>query len=273
MSRKFLSLFLSSILLAACSNVKNKSFLQEENIKGKVKKYTEANYFTGDDSKEKLTFIEEHSIDRDGNRTMVEDFSPEKKFTGRCIFEHDDHGNVTALTNYDENEKEKSSSKLKYDEHNNLIEYWGSNFKDITDKHSYKYDEKGNAIEEIYYGQDGGVYSKDLNTFDEKGNLIKDIEYREGKLHLTISYKYDSTGNKIERKDLKPDGSIDRYDTWKYDNKNNLIEEIEYDWQGLPYSKTKYIYESYDAEGNWLVQKKIVDDIEKSKKVRTYEYY
>jgi len=266
----------STLLLVACSNdlKKSKTYLQEENLKGNVKKYKEWNYSLTEDKKFELLYVSEHSIDHNGNRFLVEEYSPKMIFDSKCNFEHDERNNVTSLTNYDENGKVKSTSKLLYDNHNSRIEHiLKSKTFDLDSKYSYTYDENGNPIQEIFYSEDGTVYSKDDNSFDEKGNLVKAISFRKDTLHVTMNFKYDVNGNLIERKDVKPDGSLDRHYKKKYDSKNNLIEEIYYDWQGEISSKTNYDYKSFDDKGNWLEKLIVENGGEREKKKRTYEYY
>ena len=50
-------------------------------------------------------------------------------------------------------------------------------------KHTYKYDEKGNKIEENKYDRDGNLYYKLTYKyeFDAVGNWIKKTEFKKGK--------------------------------------------------------------------------------------------
>ncbi|HEY5125211.1 MAG TPA: hypothetical protein VIK14_15890 [Ignavibacteria bacterium] len=69
----------------------------------------------------------------------------------------------------------------------------------LSSKNIYKYDEKGNEIEDAEYGLDGKIIKKTLSKYDEKGNEIECIIYNpEGTMKRRSTSKYDQKGNEIE---------------------------------------------------------------------------
>ena len=100
--------------------------------------------------------------------------------------------------------------------------------------HKYKYDVKGNVIEE--------------NISDSKGKLLNKYEYK--------CCKYDSSGKAIEKSGVFQsyiDG-YQKYDLkyeYKYDSKGKLIEEnlYLYDTRGNVVEENKTTYK-YDSKGN-----------------------
>jgi hypothetical protein len=76
----------------------------------------------------------------------------------------------------------------------------------LSPKKTYKYDEKGNKIEENIYNDDGSLAFKKTYKYDEKGNKIESNKYNaDGSLSpkYTITYKYDIMGNWIKQTTIK----------------------------------------------------------------------
>ena len=96
-------------------------------------------------------------------------------------------------------------SESKYD----LVEKFGEIEKgSLSDKFTYKYDEKGNMIEVNYYNADESLGDKYTYKYDEKGNKIESIRYNaDGSLRFkhTSNYEFDAMGNWIKKTSI-PDG-------------------------------------------------------------------
>ena len=143
----------------------------------------------------------------------------------------------------------------------------------------YKYDEKGNVIEEIFkqhvhpqhfIPQRHGVYVTTRRTFgyDGKRNKTSEIHYRsDGSLYARWVFEYDSRNRLI--KDTRRDnlGRLEDQYFYKYRH-NKLVEEKHYanfcitrnnefckgtvkNDDGVFYYLTKTVYE-YDRRGNWV---------------------
>ncbi|MBQ4495941.1 MAG: hypothetical protein II973_00375 [Spirochaetaceae bacterium] len=135
------------------------------------------------------------------------------------------------------------------------------------------------------------IKDSDVYKYDEQGNLISDgdasYEYADGKLvkrksaKVTTFYEYDKNGNKILAKDVSNTlESEEIRSTWKYDEKNQLIEEY-HSWQkGAAYysynddgqkvkkieADGKEITYAYDESG------KLIAETDSDGKTATYEY-
>lgn len=91
-------------------------------------------------------------------------------------------------------------------------------------KFTYKYDGKGNLIEEVWYGNDGKLW---------------------------LRYVYNFKGNQKERLVYSADGSLNQRSLHTLDAKGNEVEEIIYEPRDNSIrSKYSYVYE-FDAKGNW----------------------
>jgi hypothetical protein len=90
--------------------------------------------------------------------------------------------------------------------------------------------------------------SKRTYKYDDKGNKIEENSYKtDGSLNYRWTYKYDNKGNKIERNTYNSDGSLGDKTTYKYefDKQGNWSKRIE-----VKDEMAKYIlerqYEYYD---------------------------
>ncbi|GIM53243.1 hypothetical protein CAPN004_22730 [Capnocytophaga cynodegmi] len=135
-----------------------------------------------------------------------------------------------------------------YNEHEKLIEEIYYKEGNIYCKETWKYDDKGNEIENIWYNGNDKNGSKRTLKYDDKGNEIEYIMYYEnGKIDSKITSKYDDKGNKIERIGYNRNGKIDFKETREYNNQGNLIEEIRYRRDGKIDFKETW---KYDSQGN-----------------------
>ena len=129
-------------------------------------------------------------------------------------------------------------------------------------RHLFKYNDKGNVIEnEQYFLDNGSVQGKSLYKYDNYGNMIEDDSYSENtteginrsNLITKNVYKYDTVGNLIENDLYYPDDQkIITKITYNYDDKRNLIIESISSLNGLLEKQSNYKYENFDNEGNWL---------------------
>nr|WP_319571239.1 hypothetical protein [uncultured Draconibacterium sp.] len=130
------------------------------------------------------------------------------------------------------------------------------------------FNKKGYLVEFNQYFNNGDLAKKYLYKYDKKGNLINeqgiDIE---GALEKEIIY--DSKGNEIEIKYFDSNGEITRKITHDYDTAGNNIETIWYDSNGWESKrKSKFNSKGIEIECTNLNR----DDDDFSYKSRTYNY-
>lgn len=92
--------------------------------------------------------------------------------------------------------------KFKYDEKGNLKEkVWYSNDGALWMRYTYNY--KGNQKEELIYDENGALNQKSLYTLDDKGNEIEEINYeiKDNSVSdkYSYSYEFDAKGNWIKK--------------------------------------------------------------------------
>lgn len=125
----------------------------------------------------------------------------------------------------------------------NLIEVKDVLHGESGQKHTYKYDDKGNKVQEEYYDEDGVLQGKVNYKYDKPGNRIEKT-FPEG---TKISYRYDSNGNMIEESTYDNDGNLYNRIAYQFDDNGLKIEEVQYDRNGK--IVIKYAYK-YDSNGN-----------------------
>jgi hypothetical protein len=116
------------------------------------------------------------------------------------------------------------------------------------DKFIDLYDEKGNEVEDSYFGKDGILVSKSIKKYNEKNENIEEDYFTKGVvLESTTIYKYDEKGNLIESDhEFIPDKAYSKT-LYKYDDKSNYIEDDIYNNDGSLRYKDTY---KYDSNGN-----------------------
>ncbi|OGU55864.1 MAG: hypothetical protein A2V66_18010 [Ignavibacteria bacterium RBG_13_36_8] len=97
-------------------------------------------------------------------------------------------GSVTEEIQVDPKTKKSTTiNTYKYDKKGNLIEQISSNFKQM-----FEYNNRGDVVEDIMYNAFGGRQHKFKIEYDEKGLLIKRIRYNSNdKQVYTVKYEYE----------------------------------------------------------------------------------
>src|SRR3990172_10413232 len=82
----------------------------------------------------------------------------------------------------------------KYDENGNLLES-----KSPRARLVYKYNEKGEMIQEIYFNNDGSVKYKYNYNYDGLGNLTEESEMNvDGSFYFKTAYEYDKNHKRVK---------------------------------------------------------------------------
>ncbi|MBS1531864.1 MAG: hypothetical protein JSU01_16270 [Bacteroidetes bacterium] len=167
------------------------------------------------------------------------------------------HGRVKQLT-----EIYRGGKSNQYDTTTTDFDVYGNSIrtKTIGDEPSlfnYKYttDKKGtkisliandvNAVRYSYNHSNGQVMETDMITLNSDHELE----------HEKYFFRYDAAGNIIQNNYRDIDLEMDYKLTYKYNDKNLLIEDdYFYSDDKKPRIKTTYRYTSFDSKGNWLTR-------------------
>ncbi len=154
------------------------------------------------DSKGQLLSYWTTKIDSMGNITEYYTFNSKNELTDIQKSKFDKKGNEIELVLEVLDFGYTNRTKFRYNALNQLIEmedYNGAQNK--TEIRTYKYDKKGNEIEELLTRDDGSMLLFN-NEYDKNSNLISNKWFEEGEqTHETsFSYVYDYKGNWITKK-------------------------------------------------------------------------
>jgi uncharacterized protein YkuJ len=117
---------------------------------------------------------------------------------------------------------------------------------------SVRYNTKGHKVEETVYNlDDANAFAKTNYKYDRRGNLIEEIKTK-GEIKSKIIYRYDSTDAKKEMVVYKPEGTVDRKAIYLYDGDNDMVESLGYLVDGRLYSRESF---AYDSSGNMIENK------------------
>lgn len=171
---------------------------------------------------------------------------------------------------------QKSDKKEIYNEKGVLIEYWKYEVDGtIYEKTKLSKNENGKLIKSSTFDSEGNLKRYITTEFDENGNIvfyriynskdeltsIQENQYDGNKNIISMSNtasnrtfkttsKYNSKNQLIEETDFQPDGAIKDVRTFKYDEKDN---EVESDLTRPNGDYTKFISE-YDRNKNMKIQ-------------------
>ena len=221
--------------------------LTEANLKGKVKSERTIDFH----AVEKNDEIVRGKISTYGNNYQV-------------LYNID--GNRIEMTNYNSNRLNMFNPINKNDGNGNQV-YQSDEI--LKDKHTYKYDDEGNKIEENEYNKEGNLVKRNIYKYDDDGNKIEENEYiyerlsdkhtykydgngnmiEENSPNWSRAYKYDGEGNVVEQNIYNSNGSLDKKWTFKYNKEGNLVKWNQYNSNGSLDKKWTY---KYNKEGNWV---------------------
>jgi hypothetical protein len=163
-----------------------------------------------------------------------------------------------------------------------------------------KYDDKGTLLEIGLYKTDGSLISITKYKYNDQGQMIEQNGYSDDKLTYAISYKYDSSGFKVEENSsfsannsanqkllftydsrgneiksvaMKDDKKSNYSFTYGYNDSDNVVSENFYDANGNMLTWSSYKYLEYDKAGNWIKRIKFKNDEPVEITEREIEYY
>jgi hypothetical protein len=302
---------IATLTLISCTNKIEENDWTKDNLKGKVKSYTEFSYKAVErfSDIEKVNRERENSweydiqkkYDQKGNMIEKNELDSDGSLLKKEIFKYNDELKMIESNVFYSDGSLKEKIAYKYDEKSNKVQMSSYDSDgSLIMKHTYMYDKKGNMSEDnIYY--EGRLLRKHIYIYDEKGNMIEenDINSFKSELDPTSSkhtYKYDNYGNIIERRHYNLiDNRLLSNTVNRYDKNNKVIEfkyfisdgklstniTYKYDEKGNLTEEYNYWYGSldykyiylYDENGNWIKRIKFKNEIPTYILEREYEYY
>ncbi len=205
---KKLFLFLFCTILFSCKSHRNNNDLTRSNLKGQVKSVTESEYAAnskfGQAEKGDLTEKEDYKYNDDGNMDEYNYYYSNGQLEYKIIAKFNEKGDQTEGRMYNTDGKFVANCVRTYDNNQNLLSYTiVKTNADTFQRISYKYNDKGKAIELNTYQSEGKLSSKDVRKFDEKGLISEEIEYAQnGDQTYDHTFQYediDKKGNWLKK--------------------------------------------------------------------------
>lgn len=187
--------------------------------------------------------------DKKGNDIQWDEYDERGKFDNRIVNKYDKKNNKIEIYDYDSNEKLVSKTINSYNG-KNIIE--SNTFKPdgkLIEKEIYKYDDSGYSTNTTKYDSAGKMLSKASHINDKNGNALEMHFYSPDKGTSVVKAIYDDNDNMIEEIWYNYDGKIEQRETYTYDEKNNENVRIIYNSEGRV--DIKFVH-YYDADGNKL---------------------
>ncbi len=281
-------LLIALLITYSCTSEKKENDWTKENLKGKVKSYTNRTYKT----------LERFGNVEIGERTSSMGFDDQKKFDekgyliesnkylddGTLFFcyknKYDDVGNMTELICYDTEGILTFREKYEYDSKGNLIEKNNYNPSGrLFDKIIYEYDKNGNLVEEsTYYEFSESPFFSTTYDYDDRGNRIEESRYFYGKykkprLEDLYRFKYNESGYLVEKHIYDTNKKLQLIIRYSYNEKGDLTEEYDCEADGGIIGMNSYSY-NYDEKGNWKSRIRYKNNkIPEYITIREIEYY
>lgn len=161
----------------------------------------------------------------------------------KYLYKYDDIGNKIEESVFINNNLQFAEKEAwTYDKNGNRIEekYYDSEGDFYVTK-SFEY-ENNLKIKEIGYNYDGKITSNSEWKFDKKGNKIQEVSYV-GENRYEYGWLYDQNNNLVEEYSKSDWGGWKQY--LEYDSKNNWIKKIEYNKDGVPLTQFQRKIEYY----------------------------
>ena len=174
----------------------------------------------------------------------------EKKFSGRDSNVYDEAGHLIDQTSWDENGKRLYKCTYAYDKDNKATLWHFITDRDSSEANvTFKYDDKGNTIEQLWADSDPTQSMKTTYKYDDNGNVLEETRYDgDGKIRTVTSSKYDAKGNQTEFVYKDKDGKIRMKQTAAYDGNGYKISGDDYNNDSLVGKWTR----KNDADGHML---------------------
>jgi len=258
--KRLLTLISATVILASCSKSNLKTDWEKNDLKGQVKSIKEYSYFA---------IVENGNITKgDRGRSGASESDVDKILTfnadGNLIDEKDYTSTDSLISHIKyEYQKNKKTGETWFNAQNKpylTVKYdygFGGSLKDmerfdsdgnLTEKHTYKFDRKGNKVSETWLDADGNEDSSWDFTYDKNGNLVEETWINsEGAPNYNRTLFYDNNGNISSQNWYLAFGPSSEW-IYNYDNSNRLVETI------AKLSDGSQLIQKYelDKNGNWI---------------------
>ena len=200
-------------------------------------------------------------------------------FENKSVYKYNSKGNNVEILTF-AGDKETAKEEYQYNLKNEKIEgrtiFFQDDGKEIFGgKEIYKYDDKGNLIEQIGYSSNGDETTRSLFVYDQKNNKVEEASYKQNTLEEKRFFKYNNENRKIKELVNLPNSKYELVFYFQYDNNGNELSSegvLNMNLENRILRKDSYKY-IYDDKGNWIEKIIYENGIAKFIIKRIFEYY
>jgi hypothetical protein len=187
-----------------------------------------------------------------GNIESEKETNSKGRKNREVTFEYDELSRLIESTEINYINGCKTVQQFEYDSYNNLVTIKSDrSCKDMGNdlsvvKYNYKYNNKYNIIEKQSI-LPSGSFKTETFQYDSKGNMIQSYESASKSEYSEYLIAYDKNNNKsqVDKKIVAGESVAHFTETFKYDDKGNVIEDKYADEKGNVLSVHTYYYEFY----------------------------
>ena len=257
------------LIISSVASAQNNSTLSKEGLHGKVKVLLLTEYEVDDKFgkliKGKIKYVEKHFYDNSGNRKKLIKYGIDGNPREELRYHYNSKNSVNEFTVINvagvkarENRLGKPKNKLEKE----IRDLNSTDFVTYFEDFFYKYDKKGNVIEdnlgmsssENFTDFEGAMGLKNKYYYDNNNKIIKRELYGESnpnEIALTWVKRWDSNGNLIEKIESSDYGINERIVN-NYNSNNDIINQKIYNYKGVMVENTSLEYLEYDVNKNWV---------------------
>lgn len=168
-------------------------------------KLIEQNYFDKDD---KATISKHVLLDEKGRVQELKEMTNAGQHDRSYIYSYDERGNLLTMTGKKADGTITSKYNWVYDDKNQKTELKLETPGYANSYQSYRYDSKGNQVEEILYDGKKEITFRFERVYDDKGNKVEESKFKGAVFRdkVTWKYEYDKKGNWTKKTQYTADG-------------------------------------------------------------------
>ena len=266
------------------AQTKKKSDAEREGLRGKVKSvkekyYEEKRIFFGLVPIKEEFWDEYKEFNNNGNIKYEEKPSYHGgNYRDREFYKYNERGDCVESidSNYENGNIYTYPCRYEYiyDKQGNISEKKWYSYNKLNYNYYYKYDDKGNCIEELFEELKDSTFSKYIFIRDTNGRMIVWERYiKFGDFLSKLVYTLDEDGNRIKEEYYNKEGNKENETIYIYNYEHDVIMEVNYDDKFKRFYSKIYAYQ-YDDNFNWIKRIEYKNDMSIEYIIkRKIEYY
>ncbi len=264
-------IIIAVLFLISCKKDTIEPITPKLDVKGKVKTIVEYDYSAvekwGEITEGVITSKEAYTYNESGFETEFLLYLANGNLEGKWVNTYDSSNRILESTGHESSGGLYGRTVYKYDNKGRLIkwELYGRT-NNLYAEVDCLCDANGRVIQEIGYEKDN--YESEYNAkrfykytykYDSKGNKIEENDYvEENVISLTTKFEYNSSDKLIKESEYDDGITLTHEISYSYDSKGNVTDIVDAS-TGSGSRIIKYIYDEFDKVDNWIKRRNYKD--------------